>query len=348
MKSYFVVIMAGGTGKRLGPISSQAMPKQFHALISDRTMLQETFERVSAIARQDHIFVSTTEDYTEIVCDQLSTISPERIFVEPCPRDTLPAIAFVAAEIYKRDPNAIIVTTPSDHAIKYKADFTRAVQIAIDVVERYPERIGMLGIRPEGPSTALGYIRRGNEIPMFRDAVFEVDAFREKPDQKTAQKYCRDGEHYWNGGYFIFRASTLCDLVKEHAPNVFDILMELREISDHERRKELFRSLKKEPIDRGIIEKLSENERFVVPVNLGWSDVGTWNTLHEYSPKDENGNVCRGDVKPIDSRDNLLFATTSKIVTYGVHNLIVVQVDGTIAIYDRKRADEIKEIIAHL
>lgn len=345
--SRYVVIMAGGSGKRLGPVSSKQKPKQFHALVSDKTMLQETLVRVSPIARRDQIYVSTTLDYVDIVRAQLVDFPTDRIIVEPCARDTMPAIAYVSQMIHDLDPEAIIITTPSDHAIKYVHDFTNAVQTAFDVVEQYPDRIGLLGIEPTGPSTALGYIRRGKRLSGFsgKGDIFEVSQFREKPDGETAKKYHEDGEHYWNGGYFVFKAKTLLDLVAKHAPQITNVFEEMRAVSGEIEREVLFRSLDKVPIDKAILEKISESERFVVATDPGWSDVGTWNTLHEYSPKDGNGNVCRGEVFPENSFDNLIFATSKKIVTYGVRNLVIIEVDGLVTIFGRDTSDGIKDII---
>lgn len=345
---YHVVIMAGGTGTRLAPHSTKELPKQFHSFTSDKTMIQETWSRVSPIARRDQIYVSTAKDYVRIVKEQLEGFHDDRIIVEPCPRDTLPAIAFVAYQIYQSDSDAIIVTTPSDHAIKNVHDFTKAVQVAIDVVEEYPDRIGMLGINPEGPSTALGYIQRGDEVQGFRIPAFKVDSFKEKPDKVTAEKYCSSGEYCWNGGYFVFKAVTLLALIEKFCPQVLKTVSKMQSISDEAKREALFRTLEKEPIDKAIIEKLSKDERFVVPADLGWSDVGTWNTLHEYLPKDDHGNVTRGNVVVENAEGNLIFATSCKVVAFGVSGLSILQVDGKIVVCKLDESPEIKKIIRHL
>lgn len=341
----YIVIMCGGGGARMVPLSTEKKPKQFHTFVKDLTLLQSAFARVGALARRENIFVSTIASYVDLVRAQLPDLPENNIIVEPCARDTMPAVAYVAHVIYGRDHDAIIMTAPADHAIKNLYDFVKAVQTGFSVVDQYPERVGLLGIEPTEPDTSLGYIRKGSEILDFCHVVYGVDDFKEKPDQKTATTYCSSGDYYWNGGYFIFNAQTVLDLVAEFAPHVTDVLAQMQENHDAEDRHMIFSTLSKEPFDKAILEKISPQQRFMVPANLGWSDLGTWESVFKYLPKDEWNNVCRGTVSAINSRGNLLWATKKRISTLGVNDIGIVENGDEIVVFSLSQSHEMKKIV---
>ena len=344
----YIVIACGGGGSRMFPVK----PKQFFPFIkNDETLLQGTFLRVSACARREHIFASTVNSgfYIKQITAQLPQLPVNNIIAEPCRRDTLPAIAFVAHTLYKRDKEAVVMIAPSDHAIKNFFDFVQAVQTAFGVVERHPEKIGLLGIEPNCPDTSLGYIRSGKEILDFRHPVFEVEDFKEKPDAKTARVYCNDETYLWNGGYFIFKAKTVLELIKERAPHVIEVLDELQAIEDDEERKRIFTTLSEESFDKVILEKIDVSQRFVVPAPLDWSDLGTWQSVYNYLPKDDNDNVCRGNVVLVDVTKSLVWSTGGEEITvFGLDGVGMVKHNGQVITFKLDRSFDMKKVVAAL
>ncbi|MEA3322662.1 MAG: sugar phosphate nucleotidyltransferase [Patescibacteria group bacterium] len=350
MKNHnYIVIMAGGSGTRLWPISRKEHPKQFQRLTSEKqTLLQETYERVCPLADLDKIFISTTQQYAKLVKEQLPKLPDENIIIEPCGRDTAPAMGLVAFAIYKKDKDAIITTTPSDHAIKNPKNYICTVQTALSVIEDHPERFGLIGINPTEPSTELGYIQLGDEINgKYKNRVFEAMAFKEKPDAKTAKEYLSHWSYLWNAAYFVFKASTFIDMLKTHTPHILNALEEMNDAAD-EKQHEIYKSLPREPIDTVLLEKLSAKERFVVPADLVWSDVGNWRTLHDFYQNGEK-NVVRGKVQKSNTENCLLFGNTSKVITtIGLKDIVIIDTEDAILIAHRDEVHNVKKIIDKL
>ena len=349
MENNYVVIMAGGSGTRLWPLSRKENPKQFQFLTSeDKTLIQETYDRVSSLTVPEQIFVSTTAQYENLVKKQLPDIPYENIIIEPCGRDTAPAMGLVAHTIYKRDPNAVITTTPSDHAITNPENYVNTVKTAFNVIADYPEQFGLIGINPTEPSTELGYIQLGNELDKkYSHRVFEATAFKEKPDAKTAREYLSHWSCLWNAAYFVFKASTFIDMLKTHTPHILDALEKMDEVDDT-KQYEIYSALPREPIDTVILEKLSPQERFVVPADLIWSDVGNWRTLHDFY-KNGNTNVSRGTTYTTDTKNCLLFGKKSKtITTLGLKDIIVIDTDDAILVAHRDEVHNVKKVIEQL
>ncbi len=345
----YIVIMAGGSGTRLWPLSRKANPKQFQHLTSDEdTLIQETYKRVCPLADTEKIFVSTTTQYADLVKKQLPDLPTKNIIIEPCGRDTAPAMGLVAHTIYKRDKNAVITTTPSDHAIKNPENYVCTVQTALKVIEKYPERFGLIGINPTEASTELGYIQLGDELnEKYRHKVFEASAFKEKPDKKTAKEYLSNWSYLWNAAYFVFKAETFIDMLKTHTPHILSALKQMDGV-DEAKQYKIYNALPREPVDTVILEKLSSKERFVVPADLMWSDVGNWRTLHDFY-KNGNTNVSRGTVYTADTKNCLLFGKKSKtITTLGLKDIIVIDTDDAILIAHRDEVHNVKKIIEKL
>ena len=345
----YVVIMAGGSGTRLWPLSRKDNPKQFKCLTNeDKSLIQETYERVSSLTKPKKIFVSTTRLYENLVREQLPNIPSENIVIEPCGRDTAPAIGLVAYTIYQKDKDAVITTTPSDHAITNPKNYVNTVKTAFSVIENHPKQFGLIGINPTEPSTELGYIQLGNEIEKkYNHRVFEAIDFKEKPNVKTAKEYLSNWSYLWNAAYFVFKVSTFINMLKTHTPHILDALKQIDKSNEQEQYK-IYNSLKREPIDTAILEKLSSKERFVVPADLIWSDVGNWRTLHDFY-KNNNKNVLRGEIVTEDTNNCLLFGNKTKtIATIGLKDLIVIDTDNALLIADRNKVHEIKKIIKKL
>ncbi len=351
----YVVIMAGGSGKRLWPESRQHRPKQFQRIVSEKqSLLQETFERIMPLVSVNHVYVSTIAEYVGIVHEQLPQLPEKNIIIEPCSRDTAPALAYVSFVIAQEDSEAVILTIPSDHTMKDNVNFIRAVETGFVAVDVYPERIGLIGVKVTEPSTALGYIKVGSELrnDRFEQHVCEVDAFKEKPNQHIAKEYMFDLAYLWNAAYFIFYAETMLECIKAHAK---DIRVAFTLFQNHFDDKkfvcEQFAALQSRPIDTVVLEKLSSQECFVVPASLRfWSDVGNWKSLHDHHC---NGgslrNITRGQVVAVKTEECLLYGDEDRvIVTLGLKGVIVVQTKDVTLISNRDHVEDIKKAVALL
>ncbi|MGK2848645.1 MAG: mannose-1-phosphate guanylyltransferase [Minisyncoccota bacterium] len=335
----YAVIMAGGSGTRLWPLSRKHMPKQFHAFISQQTMIQETFQRVARIVPKDNIFVSTTDQYQALVLEQLPEITPARLIVEPQPRNTAPAIALVAATVAKIDPDAIVATIASDHAIENPEEFETTLRVAYTTLMQYPDKLVTVGINPTHPDTGLGYIKMGKEFATIEEKrIFHIDAFKEKPDLVTAEEYLSNWEYLWNAGYFIFSARQFAQWTHKLTPELYQVITDLTESLDQslEKRSMLYAHARNEPIDTLIVEKLSAEQRLVIPSALRWSDVGSWSNLHAFL-QEKNGThmISRGQHIDFDSKNILIYGKERLVATIGLKDLIIVDTDDILLVAHR-------------
>jgi mannose-1-phosphate guanylyltransferase len=352
----YAVIMAGGSGTRLWPLSRKAKPKQFQPFISSATMIQETFARVATIVPAANIFVSTTKEYQELVLAQLPEITKERLILEPQARNTAPAIALVAATIAAYDPEAVIATIASDHAIENPEEFRATIAAAFATVTMHRDKLVTIGINPTHPDTGLGYIKMGKEFATLAEKrVFVVDTFKEKPDRKTAEEYLSSWEYFWNAGYFIFSAESFAQWTEEHAPALHQAITQIIEHQtagtlDEQTLATLYATTPSEPIDTAIVEKLSPEQRLVIPSPLRWSDVGNWETLYEFlREKSATDSVVSGQHLDIGSQHLLVHGGKRLIATIGVEDLIIVDTDDSLLIARRDRvSSDIKKLIEKL
>lgn len=352
----YIVIMAGGTGTRLWPLSRKEKPKQFQAFTSEKTMIQETFFRVSQVVPVENIFVSTTKNAATLVLEQLPEMRDERLILEPESRNTAPAIALVAATIEVLDPLAIVATIASDHAIENNDEFTLTITAALEVAESNPDKLVTVGISPTRPDTGLGYIKMGTAFTTIKSKqVFLVDTFKEKPDQKTAEKYITDWQYLWNAGYFIFSAKTFATWTKEFAPALHDIMEEIirhknEGTLDEQTLTTLYAQTIAEPIEPLIVEKLSSDKRLVVPSTLKWSDVGNWQTLYEFlHEKSGDQSIVSGHHIDVGSKNLLVHGSERLIATIGVEDLIIVDTPDALLVARRDHVSgDIKKLIEKL
>lgn len=352
----YTVIMAGGTGTRLWPLSRVARPKQFQAFTSEKTLIQETFDRASTTVPLSHIFVSTGEKYTDLTQKQLPTITPEQLIIEPLARNTAPAIIYIAAIMAAHDPEATIATIASDHAIENPQEFTRAIDLAFQTAETNPDALVTIGINPTRPDTNYGYIRMGEELTLSgADRVFHIENFKEKPDQATAEEYLASWEYLWNAGYFIFRASSLLAWIDTYAPELSEFTKAITtsikddSLSD-EKLMEIFSQVESLPIDTLLAERLPREQRFVVPSALKWSDVGGWHTLYEFlADRYHSSEVIRGQNIDLESKNCFIHGDKRLIVTAGLKDIVVIDTDDAVLIADRETLSrDMKKLLAEL
>lgn len=338
-----IVIMAGGTGTRLWPLSRKSHPKQFHAFVSRQTLLQETYERVKKLVSRDHIHVSTASAYAPLVRKQLPTLTPEQLILEPEARNTAPAIALTTRVISLRDPQALIATIASDHAIENPAEFRSDLIAAFATVGKYPSLLVTIGINPTHADTNYGYIRMGAKLgTVAGKQVFRIESFKEKPDRKTAEEYLTHWEYLWNAGYFIFSTAAFIRWERLYAPELHAAMVRVEQVL---RNKQSARSLRAafhatphEAIEPLIVEKLPESERAVVPSSLVWSDVGGWHSLYRFLVRRTGDRTLVGG-QHLDWGSEELYlvhATKKLVVTAGLKSLVIVETDDAILIADRE------------
>lgn len=339
----YIVILAGGVGKRLWPMSSKEHPKQFQPLISDQSMLRETLNRVDFIDPAQ-IFISTNDDYVSLVHDHLPEVPAENIIGEPCSMGTGPCIALAAKMIQKKNPNAVMALLNSDHLIRdlnsFKAHLLAAAQNA-----HANRLLHLIGVKADWPNTNLGYIKMGEkEMQNNATSIHLFDGFKEKPDHETAKTFVENGNYLWNTAFFVWRVDQILELVEEHLPNTHQAVSAIANGSNIN---EEYPRCENIAIDTGVMEKVDTNLVRVIPAEFGWNDIGTWGSLH-----DELGgtdNLTKGNVDLHQSHRNLIYNFGDhRIVGFGIDNLIVVHHKGETLICPKEKSAELKKLLAYL
>lgn len=341
------VIMAGGSGTRLWPLSRSLFPKQFLALSSNISMLQQTVERTAGLPCDESILLCN-EEHRFLVAEQLRAVSQNnaRILLEPAGRNTAPAIALAAFDIVEKQQDSIMMVMAADHVIENQKAFEQSVMNAIELAN--DNKLVTFGIVPNAPETGYGYIKRGNSL---QSTAYEVDAFVEKPNLATAQQYITSGEYYWNSGMFMFKASIYLAALKDFAPAIFaaceQAYKDKSEDLDFIRAgKEAFLSSPDDSIDYAIMEHTKEAA--VVPMDAGWSDVGSWSALWEIDQKDEAGNATNGDVILHNTSDCLVHATSRLVSTVGLKDIVIVETKDAVLAAHKDQVQDVKSIVNEL
>jgi mannose-1-phosphate guanylyltransferase len=348
-KHLFAVILAGGTGTRLWPRSRRERPKQLLGLLSTRTMLQQTFDRIAPLIAPDHIHVITNAAYVEDVCQQLPEIPVDHVFGEPEGRGTAPPLAFAAALLSERDPDAVMVSLAADHYIQREAEFREAICAAEEIASR--NFLVTFGVKPSYPETGYGYIEAGDELEHARGwRVYRVKRFVEKPDEQTAARYIATGDYSWNSGMFIWRTSVLLEEFARYLPTLIKQLKDFAAARGTPDERETFdrvwREIESETIDVGIMEK--SDRVAVLPLDVGWSDVGNWASLLTILPGDGNRNVVIGDHIGVETRNSLIYSNSRLIATVGLSDMIVVDTDDIVLVCHREDAQKVKHLVEEL
>lgn len=347
----YAVIMAGGVGSRFWPSSRKNKPKQFLNLIGERSMIQETVDRIAPLIPLDRILIVTNDHYVELVREQLPDIPHENIIGEPVARNTAPCVAIAAAILQKRDPSATMVVLPADHYITKEERFREILQAGIDVAESGPNLV-TIGITPHRPETGYGYIQM-NDKPSFEGAhpVHEVKTFAEKPDLKTAVSFMESGDFLWNSGMFIWTTRTILDQFFTHLPAIHREIEAFDAASDMDFTKAVdafYRGVMSISIDYGIMEKAKTV--FVVPGEFGWSDVGSWMAVYELEDKGHNGNIAEGSEVIFQNSENCMVRMQSNklVAVVGLQGVAVVETDDTILICRLDQSQDVKSVVDQL
>ena len=343
-----LVIMAGGVGSRFWPMSTSDMPKQFIDVLGcGRTLLQLTVDRFGGICPAENIWVVTSARYADMVKEQLPEIAPDHILQEPCRRNTAPCIAYVSWKIKSRNPKANVVVTPSDHVVMNVREFGRVIQSAMKFTAD-SDAIVTLGMKATRPETGYGYIEADLSMacPSNKE-IYRVDAFKEKPDIDTARRYLQRKNYFWNAGIFIWNVNTIVNALRVYQPNMAEVFERILHYyftdKEQEMVNELFPTCENISVDYAIMEKAEEI--FVFPASFGWSDLGTWGSLHDNSKKDPQNNVCIGSEIKLHETRNCIIHTLQekKVVVQGLDGYIVAENNDTLLVCRLTEEQRIRE-----
>ena len=342
-----VVIMAGGIGSRFWPMSSENVPKQFlDVLGTGRSFLQMTVERFLPLCPVENIWVVTSKAFKNQVTEQLPELPERNILLEPCRRNTAPCIAYVSWVIKALDPAANIVVSPSDHVVSDVPRFQEAVAECLDFTAQ-SDAIVTLGMKPDRPETGYGYIEADLTYATLTNRnIFRVDSFKEKPNIEVARQYIQKPNYFWNSGIFIWNVATIVNAFRVYQPQMAAIFESIRDKyrtpDEQQLIDKIFPTCENISVDYAIMEHA--DEIYVYPAEFGWSDLGSWSSLHKLLPKDEYNNVLVGpNIRVFDTSNSIIHTTTEKeVVVQGLDGFIVVEKEGTLLITRMDQEQRIK------
>lgn len=348
------VIMAGGKGERFWPKSRRSLPKQFLRLVGEQSMLQLTVKRLEKFISIECIYIITSEEYAGLIQIQLPSLPIDNIIFEPVGKNTAPCVGLAAAIIEKNlGSETVMVVLPSDHIIMDEQEFIDVLQTAISAASSPGGPLVTLGITPDGPETAYGYIKVGEKyLDSSNHEVFQVEQFVEKPNRKTAGIYISTGQYLWNSGMFIFQAGSILQEMKHQLPETLEILQHIADFRNKANFEEVIQDqyphIKPVSIDYGVMEK-AQNV-LVIPANFGWDDVGSWTSLDRVVSPGQNRNVISGNVVAMDSNDCIIMSETENrmVAVLGASNMIVVDTVDATLICSKEQAQDVKKILDYL
>jgi mannose-1-phosphate guanylyltransferase/mannose-6-phosphate isomerase len=338
------LILAGGSGTRFWPLSRKRRPKQLLALEGERSLLRDTVDRLQPLVPPAAVWVCTTRSLADEVRRELPEVPAEQILLEPEGRNTAPAIGWSVRSMPEEARRGVVAVLPADHRVGDPDAFRATLERACDVVER-EDRVMTLGVTPRWAETGYGYLElEPPEANAGSGGIRRLRRFVEKPDAEAAARFVSSGSYLWNAGIFVFRGTTLLRVLAGLQPELARGLEEIA--AAPERLDEIYARLPSDSIDYAVMEKLSDIS--TLPLDCGWSDLGSWAALDEVLPRDDAGNTGRGERIAIDSGGNLLFSDEGTIAVVGVHGLVVVRTGDTVLVCPKQRSQEVKKIVAEL
>jgi len=333
----YAIILAGGEGKRLWPVSKADVPKYALPLTGKKSLLQQAYDRMKAIAPSARVYVATQRKQARCIKQQLPSLKPKNLIIEPIGRNTAAAIGLVAKKISAKDPDATLVIVAADQFIgqtsKFKAAAKRAAQAAAD------GSLIVTGVKPTFPATGYGYVKINEKLKIknekLRKDVYKISRFTEKPGLKTAEKFFKSKKYYWNAGIFAWRADAILKAIRRHMPRLAGVLSNYSDAR--------YRALPKVSIDYGVLEK-ARNVKAVI-ADFDWDDVGSWRALERIMKKDKNGNVIKAKAKVIDTRNCIIIGDKKHTIgTIGVDNIVVVHTPQATLVCSKEAAERVKEL----
>ena len=339
------LIMAGGSGTRFWPASRASEPKQFLQIAGKRSMLQLTVDRLLPLMPISDIYIVTAASQVPLVTEHLPALAPENIIIEPFGMNTAPCIALSVEYLKQRySEDTTMIVLPADHVIRDTAAFADSLQKA----DLAAQKGGLItfGIVPDYPATGYGYIEAG---PMQEDGIFSVNRFKEKPDRAKAQSFLEQGNFFWNSGMFCWSISSISSAFTELQPELHELCIAIsqrwNQVGTTADISDLYRQMPRLPIDIGIMEKAQS--RYVIPVDLGWSDVGSWKALADISPRDEQGNYSNGEYLALEARGNFIYSKKFTALI-GVSDLCVVETPDAILVCPKDLSEDVKRVVDYL
>jgi len=339
------LIMAGGKGTRFWPISTEEKPKQFLNLIGEDTMLQMTYKRINKLIPEERIFICTGEKYIKLVKEQLPQIKERNIIREPEARNTAPCIALSSLVIKRYYKNASMVVLPADHLINSDDRFIEIVEAGNEFLKLSHNSIVTLGINPSRAECGYGYIKVCNKKAKEFNSIRKVEAFVEKPNSENAKKYLEDGNYLWNAGMFLWNIDSILEKVKKYIPNTYEGLKGILECKENSIDRIIDENYKKTDeisIDYAILEK--DDEIYVIPSDIGWDDIGTWQAVERYKIKDINKNISLGRTSYIDGANNMVISSGKQIIVDGLSDIYVIESDDKIIVGWKKNINTVKDL----
>jgi mannose-1-phosphate guanylyltransferase len=344
LRHLWTVILAGGIGSRFWPASTPSRPKQLLPLGSEKPLIRDTVERILPLVPSERLRILTGGHLAEPILSALPELGPGNLLLEPRAAGTAPVLAWAAAEIERRDPDAVMISLHADHIISPPEAFRDRLALTARLATHH-RRLFTLGVPPDRPETGYGYIRLGARLPEVAYAEqsgFEVAAFVEKPDLQTARGYLTEGGYLWNSGLFVWRVADLLDQLERNTPELADLIPVLREGGTDE----FFERVPNLSIDHGLLER--SDRVAVMPTDFSWDDIGAWDAILRSRPLDERGNATVGEAYPVDSRGTVLYAEDGPIVAFGVDDLVIVRTAGVTLVAPRSRVPHLKDLLENL
>ncbi|WP_335966210.1 mannose-1-phosphate guanylyltransferase [Galbibacter sp. PAP.153] len=345
-KNLYAILMAGGIGSRFWPVSTAALPKQFHDILgTGETLIQKTFNRLNRSIPAENIYILTNEEYGNLVMEQLPKIKKEQLVLEPVMRNTAPCILYASLKIKKKNPDALLVVAPSDHWIEDEEAFAKDLKTCFETCKA-DDVLMTLGIKPTFPNIGYGYIQhKKNET----DTVKKVEQFREKPDYETAKVFLEQGNFLWNAGIFIWSAKSILEAFEKHQPTMFNQFINGFSVMNTQKEQAFINTTYPEAenisIDYAVMEP-SKNI-YVLPASFDWNDLGTWGSLYDELPKDDNENVVVNAKALLEnSKGNIVHTSKNKTVVIGdLKDYIIIDEKDKLLIYPKKKEQEVKDLL---
>ena len=341
--------MAGGVGSRFWPVSTNDFPKQFHDMLgAGQTLIQKTFSRLSQLIPPENILILTNERYNHLVLEQLPMVKQEQVLLEPAMRNTAPCILYASLKIQKQNPDAVVVVAPSDHWIEDEVAFVANLQSCFDFCAK-ENALMTLGIKPTFPNTGFGYIEYGRSD---QNPIKKVSQFREKPDYETAKSFLESGNFLWNGGIFIWSVKAILQAFEKFQPQMNAFFREGYALYNTSSEADFINAnyalAENISIDYAVME--NADNVFVLPATFDWNDLGTWGSLHEKLPKDDNNNaVVNAQVYLENASNNIIRSDAKKVVIIdGISDFIIVDKEDVLLIYPKSKEQEIKAVVAKI
>lgn len=347
----YIAIMAGGIGSRFWPSSTTERPKQFLDILGvGKSLIRMTFERCLYLVPPENILIVTNKRYKQLVTEHLPELPEKNILCEPSMNNTAPCVAYTALHIQARDPHALFAVLPSDHVILKETEYIQVLRSAFDFAAQN-QALVTLGIQPTRPDTGYGYIRYDAKPADKELNAYKVHEFKEKPNEETARKYVDSGEYLWNAGMFVWSVSTILEAFNRYNPDILHVLSEdmfcYNTPSEQSYIDQVYPGTHKISIDYAIMEKA--DNVFTIPADIGWSDLGTWNSLHAYLASGDTRIKIGQNIHLLDCDNVMVMSNNDKIIVIkGLKDYIVVDEDNALLIYPKSQEQEIKEVVSRL